>query len=288
MLRVRRGRGVIRVAVLIYNIGDLAHDWYTPQILAGIDDASESTGITLELLGDRDGDLDAIGRRLERSRPDALICLSNRPRDAFVIRDAQRMGIKCVVSGTPHLDLQLPVIVEDNLQLVHLAVDHLVEQGHRRIAFAIEAVIEPWVMLRHRAFIERCAHHQIDGSLSFWMPQQPLEGINSNQTENLLSFLKRESPTAALMASEGPLRHLAELMNTRRVSVPEDLSLVIVGQHPKDTSICGVDMTRVQIPFFQMGQKLAELCQSLVMDRPADPVPPIPASLHIGQSVRRM
>ena len=86
--------GLIRLAVLVFGIGDLAHDWYTPLVLEGIDESAEGLGVSVELIGNRERDVEAISRRVVQNPPDVLVCLASEPRQAFVIRDAQRLGVR--------------------------------------------------------------------------------------------------------------------------------------------------------------------------------------------------
>src|SRR3954471_23125763 len=65
-------RQAVRVALLIHMLGDFGHDWYASGVMAGIDLAAEETGVSLELLGNRDGDVKSVSRRLLQSRPDVL------------------------------------------------------------------------------------------------------------------------------------------------------------------------------------------------------------------------
>src|SRR5438477_7445044 len=65
-------RRTVRLALLIHMLGDFGHDWYASGVMAGIDRAAEETGVSLELLGNRDGDVKSVSRRLLQSRPDVL------------------------------------------------------------------------------------------------------------------------------------------------------------------------------------------------------------------------
>ena len=109
----------------------LHSDWFTPRVLAGIDAAADGSRVQVELLGQTRSDLDALARRLERSRPDVLICLSGRDGQGLIIRDAQRLGIPVLAAGHPSwTGPASPCVAEDNLQGMALAVRHLAEAGH--------------------------------------------------------------------------------------------------------------------------------------------------------------
>ena len=71
---------LVRMGVLVHGLGDFSNDWYSPTVMAGIDDVAAEAGVTIELVGDRDCDVRAVSARLMQSRPDVLVCLANTPR----------------------------------------------------------------------------------------------------------------------------------------------------------------------------------------------------------------
>lgn len=287
-LRVRHGRGIVRVAVLIFNIGDLAHDWYTPAILEGLDSAGDEHRVVVELLGDRDGDTDAISRRLELSRPDVLICLSSRPQHAFILRDAQRLGIHCLVSGTPHLGLGIPAVCEDNRQAMRLAVEQLHQCGHRRIALAIQSQNEPWALERHEAFIDAMAAmgHSSPEQLVHWLPLNDPRSGRDESMESLWRFIDRTGPTAVLAGSYMPMLYLDRLQRVGRIRIPEQLSVVSFEQNLAASQwLGGMDIAYVRFPFQQMGGLLAAHARALVNGQSVPSVSHLAAEWISGRSV---
>lgn len=283
-------RSVVRIAVLIFNIGDLAHDWYTPRILEGIDDVAHEHAVSVELVGDRDGDSDAISRRLENSRPDVLVCLSNEPRHAFVIRDAQKMGIRCVVAGTPHLGLGVASVSEDNRQSTRLAVQHLINQGHRRIGFAIQRVVEPWVMERHEAYHDALAEAGIESeeSLVHWIRRDDPRSGSAASMESVAQFIRTRQPTAILAASYQPMMYIDRLCRAGRLNVPADLSVVSFEQSPLNGEWQNSGWTYVKFPLREMGRTIANLARDLIAGRQNEKHVVLSAELVPGDTVARV
>ncbi len=284
-------RAALRLAVLIYSVGDLARDWYTPLVLGGLDAVAGESGIAVELLGTRDRETDAISRRIVQTAPDVLACLTNNPREAFVLRDARRLGIPCIVTGTPHMRLGLPCIREDNVTAVRLAVAHLAGLGHRRIGLALQRTAEPWALERHESFEEamrRLPAAPADAP-TFWFPLEPSPDVLAGQAELLLGFIRRHRLTAMLAASALPAAALDALVRAGCLAVPADLSVVSFEQDGgRGASFGAAPPTWVDLGLAEIGRCLARLARELAAGRvPAAPVL-VPCRLVAGRSTIRL
>jgi len=259
-LASRRSRGIVRVAVLIYNIGDLAHDWYTPGVLQGLDDAGHEHRVVVELLGDRDSDVDAISRRLSLSHPDVLICLSNRPKHAFVIRDAQRLGIHCFVSGTPLSGLDVAGVSEDNTEAMRLATQYMIDYGHRKIGLALPRLNEPWVFERLDAYNRTMGTLDIS-PLVYWTGGD----VNDEDVEKFRQFISQQQLTAIIPTGVTPMRMLDALVRSKRLIVPQELSVVSFEQDHIERGYVGhPNATRINFPLREMGRRLGEMSRQAV------------------------
>lgn len=281
-------QGSLRLAVLIFGIGDLANDWYTPLVLEGIDDSAEQYGVTVELIGNGERGVEAISRRITQNPPDVLACLASDPRQALVMRDAQRLGVRCIVTGTPHMDLGFPTVTEDNRQSMQLAVDHLLSLGHRRIALLIERVAESWVMQRHQTFCEMMSAMGVE-PLVHWTPiGDPRTGSPESQ-ESVLKFIQAHSPTAVIPGSYLPMLYLDRLARARQIDVPGQLSLVSMEQDvPKAHWFGDMQLTYVRFPMRQIGRTVTEWARRAVNQEELPPLASLPSELIVGQSTRKI
>ena len=286
-----RQRSVVRLAVLIFEIGDLAHDWYTPSILEGLDRAAEEHGISVELLGNRDRDVDAISRRLASTRPDVLACLAAEPKQAFVIRDAQKLDIPCIVTGTPHLGLGLPCVMEDNRQGMKLAVRHLVERGHRRIGLALQRHVERWVMDRDEAFAEALEEAGIDPAEFpvHYLPMGQKNQVSPGGEAALARYIHRHKLTALIPGSLAPMLCVDRLVRSGALRVPEDLSLVGIEQDLVKGSMDWLGERRpttLVMPLKEMGSELARLARLAAERKELPPETHLPCRISAGDTVR--
>lgn len=286
--------GALRLAVLIFNIGDLPHDWYTPHILEGLDKGAETAGIVIELLGNRDRDINAISRRLERSRPDILACLAAEEVQALVIRDAQRLDIPCILSGTPHLQLGLPAVCEDNRQGMTLAVKHLLDKGHRRIGLLLQRRVEPWVFLRHEAFSDAMRAAGLDGSDThvFWTPLQTDAATLANRPNDPLidqveQFITSRKLTAIIVASNAPMTAINRLQQAGRIHIPRDLSVVMFEQNvSRGEWLNTAHPSYVRLPLKEMGERIASAALRLRRGEKFGTPELLPCTMIPGDTVR--
>jgi LacI family transcriptional regulator len=289
-IAVRPGRRMVRLAVLIFGLGDLAHDWYTPLVLEGIDRAAEEFGVTVELLGNRDRDVDSLCRRLTHSRPDVLACLSDDPTQAFVMRDAQRLGIPCVVTGTPFINYGLPTVVEDNRQGMRLAVRHLIENGHRRIALVLQREAHRWAWDRHESYIDTLAENGIEvhQGLVHWIAMDESRFGDPTSQARVKQFIEDRKPTAVIAGSYLPMLYLSRLHTGGTLRIPQDLSLISFEQDiPKRPWLGAVRPAYVRCPLAAMGRKLAQLArETLELGKPSKQQFVLPCELVQGESVR--
>jgi LacI family transcriptional regulator len=274
---------VIRLAVVV-RLGDGArHDWMSPSIMEGIDEASEQNGVTIELLGDREGDLNSISRRLAHSRPDVLAFCTPSPFCAFVIGEARRLGIPCIGTGTLLTMFDTHSVHADGFNAARNGVRHLIEQGHRRIGLGITPFVMPWVFHRRAGYLKGLEDAGIepDESLVYWSSPD-----GKPDPEGLEKFLNRRSPTACLFVNHHALSGIEPLVRSGKIRVPEDLSVVTFDQHPDIPGWLGITPTTMAIPLKQIGRQLVHSAKILAEGGHVEPFVELPCQLSVGASVR--
>ena len=282
-----RTRRAIRLALMTHMIGDFGHDWYASGVINGIDHAAEETGVSLELLGDRDGDVKTASRRLQQSRPDVLAFCAPPLRHVSVIAEAHRMGIACIGTGTLLASIGVPAVCEDGIDASARAVAHLIEHDHRRIGMVLAPFALPWVFDRRQGYLDGLAAAGIepDESLVLW-----LSGKDDEQrTQMMQRFLQRQKPTALLLGSWVLVQALAPLVRAGQLRVPQDLSVITFDQHPSIEMWLGVRPTMMALPLAEMVRRLAHMARDrAAADKPIDPVTTLPCDLVEGDSVARV
>jgi DNA-binding LacI/PurR family transcriptional regulator len=283
---VDAGRRVVRMAVLVHGLGDYPHDWYSPAVLAGVDEMAGEEGVTIELVGDRDCDVRAVSGRLMQSRPDVLVCLAPAARHALLMGESLRQRIPVIGTGSFLTDLGIPTVCEDGRAAAAEAVRYLVSRGHRRIGFVQMGFGLPMVFARHRGYLEglEAAGIEADEGLVLWMRRGEPDGAEAGR---LRSYLERRRPTAILCGACWPLEHMAGLVRAGEVRVPGDVSVVNFDQHPVVREwLGGVRPTVVALPLREMGRELARMARRAATGEAVEKVTYVRCRLEEGESVR--
>lgn len=281
----------LRVAVLAFSVGEAGQDWYTPHVIHGLDSVADELNLSIELVGSHEFDLESIRRRLSRTQPDVLVGLTFEPRYALALRDAERLGTLCLTVGTPNANLGYPVVCEDNVQAMRLAVNHLAEHGHRRIALLQHPHVGQWVFDRLMTFQSAVAELGVPDveSLVHWLPvaltdRKAEVGASADAVR---AYLEREGITAVIAGGWPATRVLDHLVSCRRIRVPDELSLVSIDQSLEGvTMLPGVSQALVQLPLYEMGQAIGRLVCDAAAGKPMPPMTALPCKLRAGTSVR--
>jgi DNA-binding LacI/PurR family transcriptional regulator len=278
-------RRVIRMAVLIHSLREFEKDWYSRAVIAGIDQAAEANGINIEMLGDQDGDVKSVSRRLTLTRPDVLAVSASRPSHALMMGEAQRLDIPCIGTGSFLASMGLPAVHEDGRAGAVQAVRHLAEKGHRRIGFIQATFAMPWVFHRRRGFLDGMtdAGLEADPGLVWWVDDGEVD------LPEIEKFVARYRLTGLVCGCEAAARHVGPLDREKRRRIPQDLSVITFDQHPQGAEIFGgVRPTTIALPLFAMGRRLAELAREIVDRREITPLTQIPCELIPGDTVQPM
>ena len=245
--------------------------------------------MTIELLGHREYSIEEVSRRLRRTQPDALACLGYVPTQARVLFEADRLGIRVIVAGTPMMGLGFPAVVEDNEQGTRLAVRQLVEAGHERIGLVLPRELEGgWSNERHAAFGDALDEAGLgaDEAMVCWLPQDQVRPhVLAGSTEIIERYLARRKPTAVVCGSYRAAQAMGMLVQAGKLRIPGDLSLVTFDQFPSLREWLGAVPTTVALPLEAMGRALAASARRLVADEAVAPVTRLACGLEAGETV---
>ena len=81
---------------------------------------------------------------------------------------------------------------------------------------------------------------------------------------------------------------LSQLIQQKRLKVPEDLSVITFDQHPGLTNWLGVLPTCLKMPLIEMGRRLAHMARDIVNGKPVEPSISLPCQLVEGESVKTL
>jgi LacI family transcriptional regulator len=252
---------------LAYVVLDVRNPFFT-DVAEGAERAAEDSGLSLFLChsdnrSSREADYLA---HLVEQRVQGILVTPVDPAAAG-LADVRRNGTPLVIVDRTREDDKFCSVAVDDVLGGRLAVEHLVERGHTRVAF----IGGPDSIGQVRDRLEGARRAWDDAGLPAdqltVVPTSALTVVEGRSAgERVMGLAARRRPTAAFCANDLLALGLLQQLSTAGLSVPGDLA--IVGYDDIDyASAAAVPLTSVRQPRQELGRRAAEL----VMDEADNP-----------------
>ncbi|MDQ2823501.1 MAG: LacI family transcriptional regulator [Pseudomonadota bacterium] len=257
---------------------------YFSEAMAGVDDVLQGSGYA-PLIVSGHWHADEEAERIElliARRVDGIVILSGNLKDEQILALARRLPI--VAFGRTLASDTAYGFCLDNYRAACEAVEYLVVQGHRHIAFIAGPLDHADAVARLAGYRDTLAKHKIDADPRLITEGDFLETGGLLAVERLLESGARFS---AIFAGNDLTAYGARLALYRRgIRVPEDIS--IIGFDDLHSSMCTTPpLTTVRQPLFDVGRCLGQAILSMIhKETIAIDVPKL--TLMIRESVRRI
>jgi LacI family transcriptional regulator len=257
---------------------------YFTDAMSGIEDALKDTGYA-PLIVSGHWHADEEAERIElliARRVDGLVILTGRLTDAQIIDFSRRVPI--IVFGRTLESKRAFGFCQDNYQAACEAVEYLILQGHRNIAFIAGPPEHDDARARLAGYQDTLARHKIEAN-----PQLIVAG-DFHESGGLLAvnrLLESGQRFTAIFAANDLSAYGARLgLYRRNIRVPEDIS--IIGFDDLHSSMCTTPpLTTVRQPLFEVGRCLGQgILKIIAHEKFTVDVPPL--SLVVRESVRRI
>lgn len=237
-------------------VSDVSNPFYT-ELLRGIEDRLDSEGFSL-IICSSDGDADREARLLRMLAEQGVRGVLITPMDGTLGRlsELRRIDVPSVLMDAG--PGEVPSVGVDGVRGGRLAIDHLLAQGHRRIAFLAAAENMAPSEQRLQGAVEAVRTAGLDPAevLEIVHLEHPNASAGEAATTRLLDSAR--PPTAVFTVNDivalGALRALRE----RGVRVPQDVSVVGYDDLFLDTELA-VPLTSVRQPMRELGWAAADL-----------------------------
>ena len=208
---------------------------------------------------------------LRSRRVDGIIVLAGRLGDAALTAVAHNLPV--VVTGRSLKAVGLMSLDFDNFEGGRLATHHLLQLGHRRIAFITGDTRHPDAKERHRGYRAALEAAGLTPDPALVVPGQYTEDSGRLAVERLLDS---RVPFSAIFAANDQMAFGAALgLHRRRLHVPHDVSLV--GFDDVATATFSIPpLTTVHHPVVEMGQIAARAMLQLLAGETPDAQLPAP------------
>ncbi len=279
-----RGLKVRRSEQLAFAVADVGNPVYV-EMMRAIEDETRARGFRLLVssTGGRTDDMLALLDGLGHGYADGLVLSPIRVDDDLVAA-LREIRSPIVVIGTVPKDVGVDNVRANSAGGVRLALEHLHEQGHRRIAFVNGPADTVPGSARLRAFERTARVLGLDPDEALRVKAGDFTLAEGRKAAE--SLLDRTTPDAVLGGSDLLAIATMQVLAERDLRIPDDVAVVGVD----DTELAGVTtpaLTSVSLGAFQRGRIAAQLLLNRLDDsgRPAQRVVVQPHLTVRGSSV---
>ncbi len=237
--------------------------------------------------GDEDALTTAYVRGLQGLRADGLILRTTREQHELLPAVVQS-GIPAVLmmSDPPTIGRNLDRVLVDNALGVRLAIRELVRAGHRRIGLVTTQELSRPTLVRLQGFFQGMEEAGLHADMAYVRVGAANADAGEALTADLLDAPDR--PTALIVAQSRLSLGALRALRTRRLHVPDDLSIVVFGRRDY-FDLFAADLTVVSLPMPEMAQTATRLLIRRLEHGPGEAPPPqhviLEPTLHLGASV---
>ena len=266
---IARGLKTSRSYTVGVLIPDLTNPLFPP-IVRGIQDRLEEAAYT-PLIANTENDPDRERADFEAMRArqvDGFITATAR-RDHDLLSRPGELGLPVVLVNRRLEDAALPSAVGDDKAGVLLAVRHLVELGHRRIAHLAGPQDISTGYLRYEGFLEamEAAGAEADPELIL-IGDAVIESEGSRLCAALLDG-GREC-TAIVAANDLMALGCYDVLEERGIACPQEISVIGFNDMPFAAHF-RPPLSTIRIPQYELGARAAELLLTTMQDSDAQP-----------------
>ena len=197
--------------------------------------------------------------------------------NSSLVKSLQARGFPMVLVGDTGDSESLACSDMDNVLAARLAMDELLAQGHRRIAFCRGRADVHVTWQRMEGYRQALAGYGIPVEESFLGKAEEV----CRWTQAVLSRPAGERPTAILYFSDHLAREALAVIQASGLRVPEDVSLI--GIDDQGTDRTDPPLTTVRQPYEQIGRSAVEI----VLTQIRGDVPAAQRALLPGALIRR-
>ncbi len=223
---------------------------YVTGILEGVMSAAAERGFNVTLFTQRWKDAATSAAPLRDGRCDGVLAIAP-PTDNDMIEGLAGLDLPViVVSAAIAAETGLPFVDVDNAEGTRLAVRHLVELGHRRIAHLTGEESQPSAGERREGFLRGMAEAGLPVPAEFLVTARYNLGAGYEPTLRLLQL--PQPPTALVAGNDALALSALDAARDRGISVPEQLSIVGFDDTPA-AALVTPPLTTIRQPMARIG-----------------------------------
>ena len=238
-------------------VGDITRTYFI-ELLRGVEKEARSQSMHV-LVANADEDFDteyeAIQTFLAYNCSGLIICpVSHRDDYLYALREEDVNVV--IIDRSVEEGIGFSEVLIDNRKDSRTAVEHLLQNGHRRIAYISSAALDTSpIQERYAGYCGALEAYGVPLDMNL-VKNLPNVGETAHHTVELLSLADR--PTAFYIADEPYAIHVVSTIIQRGLTVPDDASVVIFG-NPTWAAHLPPGFTCVDRPIRMMGEQAVQL-----------------------------
>lgn len=256
-----------------------------PPIVRGVEDVLFAGGYTT-LIANTDNDSArqlAIFDTLRARQVDGIIAATARRGDRLFL-DAQRDGIRVVLVNRRVDGSEIPSVTGDDHEGIAMAVRHLIELGHTRIAHVAGPADTTTGQHRLRAYRQTLNEAGIPADPTLIATSAEFTEVEGARAMRAMLAAAAAPPTAVVAANDTIALGCLDVFTERGLRCPADVSLVGFNDMPFVNRL-SPPLSTVHVPHYQIGAEGARM----LLERLANPDLPaksitLPATLVLRES----
>jgi LacI family transcriptional regulator len=245
-------------------IPDLTNPLFPP-IVRGIEDVLGPAGYNAWIVNtDNDPERERVQIESLRSRQVEGLIIATARLQHPLLKRLHDLGMRMVLVNRRVENVEIPSVTADDAAGVAMAVKHLVDLGHRRIAHLAGPHETSTGLVRSRAFRHAIDDHRLDDD-----PSLVVECKLWNEAEGasaLRTLLDRDSPFTAIVAGNDLIAlGCYDVFTERGISCPDDVSVVGFNDMPFLDKL-RPPLTTVAVPHYAIGAAAAQMLLETMSD----------------------
>jgi DNA-binding LacI/PurR family transcriptional regulator len=261
----RRLRGDTASARLLGLIVPDIQNPFFAELVRGVESEAQRHGY-LVFLGNSDEDAAKERRYIDLMRAESVdgLLLPASSDSAQAVAELARQGLPvvCVDRRLPRASLD--TVIADNVHGARIAVDHLLQLGHRRIGFVEGRPELSTSQERLRGYRQALEEHGVAFDPALVREGDSRQAGGREMTAELLRL--EQPPTALLVGNNLMTLGALETIHVMGLRIPDDVAIVGYDDIPWALAF-NPPLTVVRQPAYEIGQRAAEL----LLQRIADP-----------------
>jgi diguanylate cyclase (GGDEF)-like protein len=185
------------------------------------------------------------------------------------LQAARDAGLPVVVISDIPADFECPLVLPDNFGGTKDATEHLIQHGHRRIAFA-GLLRQGDVLERYEAYRQTMLDHGLSPDPELFFDTGDMQVTGGERAARAMVAAGMPS-TAVIAGNDDNATGIIRTLNAAGLHLPEDQAIIGFDDTEDNTYRLNLRLTSVRLPLEEMGDLAADLVKRMAAGEQVEP-----------------